>query len=458
MSIHDETYNSLVQQVLDYGELRKSRSGSTYSIFGTQAVYDCAQGFPLLTTKKINFNNILHELNAFLRGETNISGFSKCASLWSSWADPETGDLGPLYGFQWRSWSGPRTVIEVTPRILEPPAFRPVGTGKLGVAQPTNGNLHRDYKSFYRIWAGMLNRCYDPKHPAYAIYGGRGVFVEETWLKFETFVKDLPLLPNWVCAKDNLDRFELDKDYYKSNCYSKDTCIWLDRKENKTYAHGEAFKARGPKGEERLYININDASEELKLHRSSIQRVLSGRLPSHKGWVFEWLNDNRIYRYRQPIDQIETLIKGLKEDPTGRRHIVTAWNPQDLNRMALPPCHTLFQCYVRRGTFLDLQLYQRSGDIAIGIPYNIASYSLLIHMLAAEVGLAPGRFIHSIGDLHCYLEHVENLKIQLSREPREAPSLSLKKSFWDLVNEDTPENYSLIGYNPASALKFEVKV
>ena len=267
----DFFYRDLVLKVLFDGELRSSRSGNVYSIFGAQTTYDLSEGhFPLLTTKKINFNNVLHELNWFLRGNMNIRTL-KAPQLWESWAK-KNGYCGPIYGEQWRSWCSP------------------------------------DYQG-----------C--------------------------------------------------------------------------TY-----------------------------------------------------------------IDQITNLIDGLKKDPNGRRHIVSSWNVVDISDMVLPPCHTLFQCYVRKGKWLDLQLYQRSGDLAIGIPYNIASYSLLLMMLANEVGLAPGRFIHSIGDLHLYENHRDNIEKQLSRMPREAPSLTLKKSFWELIQEDTPENYDLIGYNPHGYLKFEVAV
>lgn len=267
----DFTYRDLVEKVLYEGELRSSRSGKVISVFGAHATYDLSEGhFPLLTTKRINFNNVMHELNWFLRGETNINTL-KAPQLWKPWAR-DSGYCGPIYGEQWVSWASP------------------------------------DYQ---------------------------GV----------------------------------------------------------------------------TYIN-----------------------------------------------QIQDLIDDLKNSPMSRRHIVSAWNPVDIPDMSLAPCHTLFQCYVRKSEWLDLQLYQRSGDIAIGIPYNIASYSLLLTMLANEVGLAPGRFIHSIGDLHCYQEHRDKLWNQVSREPREAPSLTLKKSFWDLVQEDDPLNYSLENYQPHGTLKYEVKV
>ncbi len=269
----DFTYRDLVEKVLYEGELRNSRAGSTYSIFGAQAIYNLEDGaFPLLTTKKINFNNVMHELNWFLRGETNIKTL-KAPQLWEPWAD-EDGGCGLIYGYQWRHWS-------------------------------------------YRDILGELQ-----------------------------------------------------------------------------------------------------------------------------------------------IDQINELIVGLKEDPISRRHVVSAWKPEDLGVMALPPCHTMFQCYVRKREFLDLQLYQRSGDIAIGIPYNVASYSLLLIMLAKEVGLAPGRFIHSIGDLHAYVGHREGLLQQISREPKPSPSLTMHgfKSFWQLVEEDDPDNYHLENYNPAPPIKFSLAV
>ncbi len=142
------------------------------------------------------------------------------------------------------------------------------------------------------------------------------------------------------------------------------------------------------------------------------------------------------------VDQLENLIVGLKNDPHGRRHIISSWNPPELNNMSLPACHVLSQFFISENK-LSCQLYQRSCDMFLGVPFNIASYSLLTHMLARECNLEIGNFIHSLGDFHIYEEHFEQVKIQLSREPKELTSLNFEtKNFYDYnVNDFKLENY-----------------
>ena len=159
----------------------------------------------------------------------------------------------------------------------------------------------------------------------------------------------------------------------------------------------------------------------------------------------------------ETIDQIKDVIQSIKENPDSRRHIVTAWNPEDVpSNMALPPCHMIFQFYVADG-YLSCQLYQRSGDIFLGVPFNIASYALLTEMIAHECGLKVRDFVHTIGDAHLYTNHIEQINEQLSRTPKELPRLRIsseKKSIFDITMED----FKIIGYNPHPGIKAPVAV
>ncbi len=256
-------YLNLIRDVLENGEPRADRTGTgTVSIFGTQTRYDLRDGFPLLTTKKVLFAAVVHELLWFLRGSTNIhEGLAEHTPIWNAWAD-ENGDLGPIYGSQWRNW------------------------------------------------------------------GGAG------------------------------------------------------------------------------------------------------------------------------IDQIQGAIDMIKRDPDSRRNIVSAWNVADLPRMRLPPCHAFFQ-FRAAGERLDLQLYQRSADLALGVPFNIASYALLLTMVAQECGLTPGVFVHTLGDAHIYSNHVDGLREQLGRDTKALPRLHIAAKPFDQITFDDIE---LIGYQHHPFIRFEVAV
>lgn len=183
----------------------------------------------------------------------------------------------------------------------------------------------------------------------------------------------------------------------------------------------------------------------------------------------EWADENgnlgNIYGYQwrswpgpdgKKTDQIKSVLESIKNNPDSRRHIVSAWNVGDLDKMALPPCHILFQFYVADNR-LSCQLYQRSADIFLGVPFNIASYSLLLLMMAQETGLKPGEFIHTLGDAHIYLNHVEQVKLQLSREPRKLPELVLNpdvKSIFEFRYED----FELKNYDPHPHIKGAISV
>ena len=268
-------YLDLLTDLMSAGHERPTRNDTTYSMFGRQLVFDLNDGFPLLTTKKVNFRSIVMELLWFLRGETNIKTLG--CGIWDEWAD-ETGDVGPVYGTQWRRW---------------------------------------------------------PAEPL--------------------------------------------KQYLPSGTYLK--------------------------------------------------------IP-------------------QGIDQIQNLIDGLRSDPYGRRHIVSAWNPAELPKMGLPPCHAFFQMYVEGDGRLSLMLHQRSADIFLGVPFNIASYALLLMIIGRCVGRAPGRLIMNLGDVHLYQGHMHAAAQQSLRPARPFPRITLadRENPWDYQLGD----FTLVGYDPHPPLPAQV--
>ncbi len=261
-------YLDLLGHVLEHGTDKADRTGTgTRSLFGWQMRFDLAQGFPLVTTKKLHLRSIVHELLWFLQGATNIAYLTdNKVSIWDEWADAE-GNLGPVYGKQWRSWEG------------------------------------------------------------------------------------------------------------------ADGCV---------------------------------------------------------------------------VDQIQWVVDEIKRNPDSRRLIVSAWNVADLPKMALMPCHALFQFYVAEGK-LSCQLYQRSGDIFLGVPFNIASYALLTHMVAQVCGLGVGDFVHTLGDAHLYSNHVEQAREQLARTPRTLPQLKLNPEVRDIFGFRF-EDIAIDGYDPLPAIKAPVAV
>ena len=261
-------YLDLMRHVLDDGVRKSDRTGTgTLSVFGHQMRFDLADGFPLLTTKKMHLKSVVHELLWFLSGDTNIRYLKdNGVRIWDEWAD-ENGDLGPVYGAEWRSW-------------------------------PT--------------------------------------------------------------------------------------------------ADGGS------------------------------------------------------------IDQIKTMVDQIKRNPDSRRLIVTAWNPADVDKQALPPCHCLFQFYVVNGR-LSCQLYQRSADIFLGVPFNIASYALLTMMMAQVTGLKPGEFVHTLGDAHLYLNHVDQARLQLTRAPRSLPQMKLNPDVHSIFNF-VYDDFVLESYDPHPHIKAEVAV
>jgi thymidylate synthase len=198
--------------------------------------------------------------------------------------------------------------------------------------------------------------------------------------------------------------------------------------------------------------------------RSSSKKTIWTDNATSKYWLpnAEFIGDlGRVYgvQWRDfgGVDQVVELINGIKKDPYGRRHILTAWNPGQLDQMALPPCHCFAQFYISANGKLSCQMYQRSCDMFLGVPFNIASYSLLTHMIAQVCGLEAGEFVHVLGDAHIYLNHVEQVKEQLAREPLPLPTLWINPDVKDILTF-TMEDFRLDGYNSYASIKAPMAV
>lgn len=198
---------------------------------------------------------------------------------------------------------------------------------------------------------------------------------------------------------------------------------------------------------------------------TNIEYLQQNKVSIWDEWADEKGNLGPIYGYQwrkwpagddRQIDQINQVLKSIRENPDSRRHIVSTWNVGVLDQMALPPCHVLFQFYVS-GNRLSCQLYQRSADIFLGVPFNIASYSLLLLMMAQVTGLEAGDFIHTLGDAHIYLNHIEQVKLQLTREPRRLPRMKLNSGITDLFRFSYGD-FELLDYDPYPHIKGEISV
>lgn len=309
-------------------------------------------------------------------------------------------------------------------------------------------------KKAYELWSNMIRRCYDKSHPQFHLYGGNGVYVSPDWLVFSLFYDSLINLPGFRSWCEPGSDFDLDKDYYGSNCYSFETCIFLPSSENKLYANAKPVLVDG-----RAFVCGSDAADYLGIDRRRISDHLNGKRTIDIASVSHFIPPNgSVLRYERVIDQIANVCTSLVENPFSRRHLVSAWNPPFISDMALPPCHVMFQFNVRPDksnpdrNILDCHMYQRSADYFLGVPFNIASYAILTHYIANLTGYSPGNLILSFGDVHIYSNHVEQVRLQLSREPLPLPKLILHGSSlsWD--------NVELVDYQHHPAIKASIAV
>ena len=332
-------YLDLLRRIRQEGVIKHDRTGvGTQSVFGHQMRFDLSEGFPLLTTKKVHLKSIIYELLWFIAGDTNIKYLKDHGvSIWDEWAD-ENGDLGPVYGHQWRSWPAP------------------------------------DGKS--------------------------------------------------------IDQLSQVIDLIRNNPDSRRMLVTA-------WNPGEVDKMALPPCHCLFQFYVADGNGDL------------GPVYGHQ-WRSWPAPDGR------SIDQLSQVIDQIRHNPDSRRMLISAWNPGEVDKMALPPCHCLFQFYVADGK-LSCQLYQRSADIFLGVPFNIASYALLTMMIAQISGLQPGEFIHTTGDTHIYLNHFEQVDLQLSREPRPLPKMLINPDVKE-IEDFRYEDFTLEGYDPWPAIKAPVAV
>lgn len=453
----DEVYLSLLKQILKDGQSKTDRTGvGTKAIFGAQLRFNLQDGFPLLTTKKVHFKSVLHELLWFLKGMGNIQYLKdNRVSIWDEWAD-DKGNLGPVYGVQWRKWT---SVDLIEPNIGTPihvdSQYPPtvVGVGYLG-------NYENNYiaKLLRQTWQNMLDRCYNKNHIGYHLYGGQGVFVDHRWHSFENFIKDASNLENWFLKKEFPDLYSLDKDIKASNFYSPETCIWSSSEEQSiNNKRSMFFEAIDPNGNKVIGFGASSFARSYGLSDTGICDCLSGKYKSHKGWKFKKLDKFGLVPVIRIFDQIRWIIAEIKNNPDSRRLCVSAWNVRDLPFMKLQPCHVMFQFFVNDNK-LSCHMYQRSVDTFLGLPFNIASYSLLTHIIAQVCNLEVGEFVWSGGDVHIYNNHFEQVNEQLSRVPYDnLPTLSINKEIKD-IDDFVYDDFELKNYEAHPAIKAPIAV
>lgn len=326
--------------------------------------------------------------------------------------------------------------------------------GYLGLEDFNISKEERD--KHYRRWFYMLKRCYDPSDKDYHSYGARGIFVNESWHCFTTYVKDLFYLPQYFIAKKfNFTDWALDKDYFSSNCYSKETCVWLLSGENLVYRNNPiSFFLIHPNGSKELFLSVKDA--EKKYNLSCLDKVIRGERVQNRGFKTELTNFDLPLRYSLSKNQVVDLISNIKNNPASKRLMTSFWNFKDVNQKALQECAMQTTWHVR-GDKLDLLLYSRSGDLGLGIPFNWFQYKILQILISHCTGYKAGRFIHQIGNLHYYDRHEQTLLNQLELKEFEEPDITLKTNSIDFFNLSF-KDIEITNYQHGDYLPMEVAI
>jgi len=432
---HEEwQYLDLLSEVLEKGFRHEDRTGTgTRRLIAKTMRFDLSNGnIPVFTTKKIHWKSVLVELLWFMRGDTDVKWLqSRGVNIWNSWTD-KYGTIGKGYGYQWRSQSETMLVERKDSDFLCENS--PVGK-VCGIAEGGDRGKDKYTKDVYRVWHGMISRCYNKKDTGYRFYGQKGTKVCDRWLYFKNFLEDFKKIPGFKFKTVDWGEYSLDKDFFGSNVYAPDTCIFSSkRNQNLNTERSSVVKVTFPCGKVSIESNLVDFCKVHKLDYSQARRCVRGENSKHKDFSFEKIEvgENTLVR-TNVVDQLKYVVNSLKYNPGSRRIILNAWNPLDLDKMELPPCHMMFQVSVINGK-LHLELYQRSCDLFLGVPFNCSSYSVLAHILAKECGLEAKEFIWHGHDCHIYENHEAQVKEQLKRKPKPFPSMDVQLKPGDLMN------------------------
>ena len=341
-------------------------------------------------------------------------------------------------------------------KVKDPYSRRICNIGYEGNVSSVKNYTPNEIASLRSRWTAMIKRCYDSKNNRFNTYGAKGVFVDEKWHSFENYLRDIRRLPQFVLAREaGFKGYHLDKDYYDSNCYSRDTCVWLEVKDNITYSK-KPLNLIHPDGTKELFLSISDAEKAHSLNGISCILAKKTGFVKTKGFMAEYLEDDNIYRYELSRNQVTELLNNIQENPQSRRLMTSFWNYADVDKKELQECAWATNFNVRDNK-LDLILIQRSVDSALGEPFNWLQYNILQRMIAHVSGLEVGKFIHQAGNVHVYTRHVKKLEQQLTRETFDAPELWINpevKDFYDFTIED----FELINYKHGEKITFEVAI
>ena len=489
-------YTNLIQFIKDNGHKKSDRTGTgTTSVFGTKMTFSLKDNvIPLIPDKKTPLNQVIRELVWFIRGYTCNQVLNDMGStIWDEW-QMEGGYLGPIYGHNWRRWPNTYPIVKPILKrfpISEKPEWVP--TKEEVLDQMRDGyitELMRFYKpedaeanpKEFKLWNNLIDLCLEQDGP----WADYSLYLHEDFLWFEKFLYALKAAPGYDLWKHDAANYTLAPFYYGCREFNKHTLIFIPISDIDSLVPAQNAVARPnvlDDGQGTVYYNLNHI--ELA-NRLSLNPVKAYRMS--KGFEKDGLTvtpienpdpDAYVVRRVYYTDQLTDLLTGIINNPHSRRHMLISWNPGALDRAQLPACHVLFQLYVRdkteeeilsemdkkgitdrsqiRTQYLSSQMYQRSVDVGLGLPFNIASYAVLTRLLAEVANMDCEELIWVGGDTHIYDNHMEQLEELFNRETRPFPTMEFTDEFKGIYDFDETQ-IKLEGYNPHPHIKLDVAI